>query len=111
ASAWGGYGAGLMQRNDIEGAVKAFRIAIFLDESGAGFWSDLAQAHMRRNDHKEAFRCLNKAKEHGNLSFDVYLQCGVCAAELHDEVTALENWGLAVKSNPDHPTVPQVLSL
>jgi tetratricopeptide (TPR) repeat protein len=108
---WGGFAAGCFEVNEFDEAVKAYRIAIFLDDHNANFWGDLGMIESQREQYDKARRAITKSIDLGLVNFSNYFNRGFCCVHLGETEAALKDWLLAITIEPDHPRVNEVRAL
>ena len=109
--AWGGFGAGWSELKNFKNAVKAYRIAIFLDESNPNFWGDLGIAEFSQENYLEAMTAISRAIELGMRNFTNYFNLGMCSVYLGESEFAIANWRRAITVEPNHARVEEVRKL
>lgn len=108
---WGGYAAGCLERKEIAEAVKAYRIAIFLDNRNPSFWGDLGICELSRKDYSKARDSISKSIEFGTRSFANYFNRGMCSLHLSEPSAAIADWNRAIAAEPNHTRAAEVRGL
>jgi tetratricopeptide (TPR) repeat protein len=102
ARAWGGLGAGCLERQRFDQAARAYRVAVFLDKSNPHFWGDLGLCQSCEGRWREAIESFSEAIDLGARTFDNYLNRGVCYQELGEYSSADQDFHRALAVNPNH---------
>lgn len=102
ARAWGGLGAGCLERQRFDQAARAYRVAVFLDKSNPHFWGDLGLCQSSEGQWREAIASFSEAIELGVRTFENYLNRGVCYQELGESGSADQDFHRALAIDPSH---------
>lgn len=100
--AWGGFGAGLLERRQSADALKAYQVALFLDSKNVNFWGDLGLCQSMLNQWREARDSFSQAIKLGAATFNNYLNRGVCSENLGDSHEAFSDFQMALVVDPNH---------
>jgi tetratricopeptide (TPR) repeat protein len=109
--AWGGAAAGQSERGEMAFAAANYRVALFLDDSNPYFWGDLAQIELIGEQYRAAHHAFSKAIGAGQRSFINYYYRGLAALGMGDDLSSVQDWGLALYVDPSHPKASEILNL
>jgi len=90
-------------RGELEAALERYRVALTLLPSFGPAWVNLADAHRAQGHEAEAERKLRAALEQVTEPADVHLALGLTLVRRQRHAEALDQFRLAVESDPEEP--------
>ena len=102
AGVWAGYGASLMEAQDVEQACHFYETAVFLDPDNAQYLTELATAYAAVQRWKDAEGKFTGAVRFGASGFNLYFSRGLCRLKLYDFVSAADDLRVALEFEPTH---------
>jgi tetratricopeptide (TPR) repeat protein len=102
AGTWAGYGASLMEAQEMEQASHYYETAVFLNPDDVQYQKELATCYAVLEQWKKASERFTEVAKRGGSSFDLYFNRALCLLKLGDLGLAMEDLRAALEIEPTH---------